>query len=330
MQDLSLFRLYSTSLYPQFMRVWDTGGGLSGAGIWRAQSAAGEVCLRKWPTEHPTPERLTWIHAVLHHIQRKAVPIVPAPFPTCDGRTFVLHEGFLWELSPWMPGQAIETGKASVRQVSAAFAALAQFHRAAATFADFSPGSGAAPAVAQRLERLETWLHRGGVKRMEQAAATCGSPLGEYAPLFLGAFRRLAPHLEIELRNLHDTSVPLQPCIRDIHDQHVLMIDDRVTGLIDFGAMRVDSVATDVARLLGTMAGDDAKLREAGLSAYQQCRHLSDIELRLVAALDRANVVLTGPQWMEWLLVEQKSFQAMPAVVARLERIRHRLQKLAY
>lgn len=164
---------------------------------------------------------------------------------------------------------------------------------------------------------------------MEQAESTCSQPLRKYAALFLSAFRRFAPLLEIELRELHVAAVSLQPCIRDIHDQHVLMIDDRVTGLIDFGAMRVDSVATDVARLLGTMAGDDASLREAGLLAYQQCRRISDIESRLVAAIDRANVVLTGPQWLQWLWVERKSFESMPAVLARLERIRQRLQKLA-
>lgn len=329
MDDLSVFRLYSEAFHPKSMKAWDVGGGLSGAGIWRVRTAAGEFCLRRWPAEHPSSDRLAWIHAVLKHVQREGVRFVPAPITARDGRTFVSHEGFLWELSPWMPGQAIETGKASVEQVSAAFTALAQFHAAAATFADVAPSSGAAPAVAQRLERIEAWLHCGGMEQMEQAAARCGSPLGEYALVFLSAFRRFAPLLETELRELSDASAALQPCIRDIHDQHVLMIDDRVIGLIDFGAMRVDSVATDVARLLGSMAEDDARLRETGLSAYQQCRRLSDIETRLVAAIDRANVVLTGPQWMEWLMVEQKSFVSMPAVLARLDRVRQRVLKRA-
>ncbi|MCE9554383.1 MAG: phosphotransferase [Planctomycetes bacterium] len=329
MRPLQVLQQYAEEYQPQQISVLRDEGGLSGARIWRIQAALGEFGLRCWPVEHPSAERLRWIHAVLSHVRNCGFELVPTPIAARDGRTFVLHEGRLWELAPWMPGLAVETGKASEEQVSAAFAALALFHKAAATFADVSPRSGAAPAVAQRLERIETWLHGGGVEQMERAAATCSPPQREYAPQFLSAFRRFAPLLETELRELLATPVALQPCIRDIHDQHVLMIGNRVTGLIDFGAMRVDSVATDVARLLGTMAGDDASLREAGLSAYQLCRRLSDIESRLVVAIVRANVVLTGPQWLQWLLVEQKSFESMPAVLARLERIWQRLQKLA-
>ena len=45
MDDLSVFRLYSEAFHPKSMEPWDAGSGLSGAGIWRVQSAAGELCL---------------------------------------------------------------------------------------------------------------------------------------------------------------------------------------------------------------------------------------------------------------------------------------------
>lgn len=56
-----------------------------------------------------------------------------------------------------------------------------------------------------------------------------------------------------QLKPLADVSFRLQPCIRDIWHDHVLFDGDRVTGLIDFGAMQIDTPATDIARLVGSL-----------------------------------------------------------------------------
>jgi len=308
-------------------------GGLSGSQIWRLHSQAGELCLRQWPAEHPNRERLAWIHALLRHVQARGLDVVPAPLPTRDGGTCVAHEGHFWELAPWMPGQAVEPEAATVEHVAAATAVLAEFHAAAATFEDVETRSGPAPAVTERLERIERWLHEGGAVAMERAAAHCDATLAQRARPLIAALRLHGPSVKTELLALQQQPVALQPCIRDVHDQHVLFVHDqtgkpRVSGLIDFGALRVDAVATDLARLLGAMAGDNPALREAGLAAYQRQRKLSDLELRMAQSIDQANVVLTGPQWLDWLLIEQKWFPSLPAILARLDRILSRLKNL--
>src|SRR5262245_54939421 len=53
-------------------------GGWSGSQIWRIELASGEtLCLRRWPSEHPTRERLAFIHAMLN--AAAALPFVPVP-----------------------------------------------------------------------------------------------------------------------------------------------------------------------------------------------------------------------------------------------------------
>src|SRR5665811_699070 len=81
-------------------------GGMSGAEFWRLVSPLGRLVLRRWPTEHPTPDGLRFIHSVLRHVFDRGLKIVPVPLATAEGATLVEQGGHLWELEPWMPGLA--------------------------------------------------------------------------------------------------------------------------------------------------------------------------------------------------------------------------------
>jgi len=117
----------------------------------------------------------------------------------------------------------------------------------------------------------------------------------------------------------------LQPCIRDIHSQHVLFHQSRVSGIIDFGAMNNDTVATDVARLLGSLAGDDQQSWQVGMAAYQDTRPLTEIEQRFVHCFDGANVLLSPLNWLRWLIVEGRHFDDESLVLSRLDELIQRL-----
>jgi Ser/Thr protein kinase RdoA (MazF antagonist) len=123
--------------------------------------------------------------------------------------------------------------------------------------------------------------------------------------------------------------VPLQPCIRDVWHDHILFTGDRVTGLVDFDAMGSGSVAGDVARLLGSLAGDNASLWSIGLEAYGSLRPLSDVEQTLLTALDRSGVILAALNWVEWLYRERREFPNAAAVANRLDELLPRLKTLS-
>src|SRR5262245_43092968 len=105
-------------------------GGFSGAEFWRLTTPRGLLCLRRWPREHPSAQRLAEIHAVLDHVGQRGLDFVPRPLATSAGGTFVLCEGRLWELAPWLPGAADYHNAATASRLKSAMEALARFHQA--------------------------------------------------------------------------------------------------------------------------------------------------------------------------------------------------------
>jgi homoserine kinase type II len=131
--------------------------------------------------------------------------------------------------------------------------------------------------------------------------------------------------LRVELENAAAIRLPLQPAIRDIHHEHVLFTGDQVTGLIDFGAMRLDTPLADVARLVGSLVGDNRPARRFALDAYHELRPLSDQDRQLVDLLDTSGLVLGGLNWLRWLYLDRRKFSDMTAVFRRMDEIAARL-----
>jgi homoserine kinase type II len=142
---------------------------------------------------------------------------------------------------------------------------------------------------------------------------------------FLAIFWQGAERVNRELALAARWRVALQPCIRDIWHDHVLFEGDAVSGIIDLGAMRFETVAGDVARLLGSLALDDAVAWECGIEAYKSLRPLSDIERQLIGIFDRSGTLLSGMNWLRWIYLEQRQFGNLPAIASRLNELCQRL-----
>src|SRR5262245_33352848 len=237
-------------------------GGWSGSQLWRVEIAlrgvpggpnSPDFCLRRWPREHPSREQLEFTHLTLHRAASAGLSYIPAPLRTASGQSHVEHGGHLWELTPWMPGVADYRAHPARARLRAAFQALARFHSATGDAAT----NGRAPAFAERLARVAE------LQNEQLASLTAAVRCGQGADLDQRAGRliELAPPwlnaLEMPLQIAAREPLPLQPAIRDLHHDHVLFTGDEVTGLIDFGALRIDTPLTDVARLLGSLASDD-------------------------------------------------------------------------
>jgi Ser/Thr protein kinase RdoA (MazF antagonist) len=322
-QVAAIIRRYPADCQPTQVDSLDSAGGLSGARFWQIVAPRGVLVLRRWPTEHPTPERLQFIHAVLKHAAAHGMEILPVPIATTTGATFIRHDGHLWELAPWLPGTANYEGSPSVEKLRAAMRALAEFHISVADFPTGLPlasSQGPAPAITHRLARLHE-LASGGMESLARAVTDATWP--ELAPLarrFAAELPRVVPLAISRLAPCADVPLPLQPCIRDVWHDHVLFDGDTVTGLIDFGAVQIDTPATDVARLLGSLVGDDAGGWREGLTAYSAVRPLSDRELNAVPALDVAGTVLAGCNWIRWVYSAGRQFDNPAQIAARLTR----------
>jgi Ser/Thr protein kinase RdoA (MazF antagonist) len=148
------------------------------------------------------------------------------------------------------------------------------------------------------------------------------------AKQLVSLFFAVAPRLQPLVERASILRVPLQPCIRDIWHPHVLFVDDAVMGIVDFGALRPENVACDVARLLGSLARDQQADWQRGLAAFQRVRPLSDEELILVSAFDRSTVLMGGLQWLQWIYLERREFGDRAAVLERIDEFLARLATL--
>jgi homoserine kinase type II len=122
--------------------------------------------------------------------------------------------------------------------------------------------------------------------------------------------------------------VTQQPVIRDIWHDHVLFLDNAVTGIIDFGAMAVDTVAVDIARLLGSLADGNEQHWREGLRAYRELRPVSLTQQELLVTLDRTGVFAGGLVWLRWHYLENRTFENQPGVLARVDHFLNRLATL--
>ena len=326
----------SKSYYPHStgrVEYLASAGGFSGALLWRISHQMGQFCLRRWPAEHPTLDRLKWQHAVLRRAGQCGIDFVPAPLPNVHGETWTFADGHLWELTPWMPGAADFFPNQRPEKLAAAMAALAKFHLATVDFVNKGSAGltqGIAPSATQRLARLQDcrahWRElTAGVERLADPE------MATLAREILAGFAACSTTVGDELSQAATITTPLQPAIRDVWSDHILFTGDSVTGMVDFGALRNDSIAVDISRLLGSLAGDDVLLRQRGLQAYEAVNQLDGNLHQLVQIFDRATTVLAGMNWLECICLQGREFQDRTAVLQRLrvtcERLRHLMQK---
>lgn len=320
---------YPRECQPQNVEFLGNAGGYSGAQLWRLRTDRGVLGLRRWPSEHPSPDQLQFIQAVLWHVDQEQFHLVPVPLETRTHAGYVEHDGHLWELVPWIPGRANYHDAPSPAKLRAAMTALAEFHHAAESFPLPDLRRSISPGIEQRLERLRA-LKTGGVESLSRQIDPRDWPeMASRAFRCLELFPLVAGDVELTLMQATLLRVSLQPCIRDIWHDHMLFEGDHVSGLIDFGALKPEAVSADVARLLGSLVSDDANAWADGLDAYESIRPLTAPEAVLVTAFDRANVLLSAFNWLTWYYEERRQFDNRPGVLARLDHHIGRLTSLA-
>jgi Ser/Thr protein kinase RdoA (MazF antagonist) len=329
----SVLAVYSGDCQPRHV-IPVTGGGFSGSKVWRLETARGQLCLKRWPAEYPDRRQLRSIHQFLSGVDAAGFHRIPLPIATREGDTVVEHDDHLWELTAWLPGEADQPNQlgtaTSPARIQAALTALAEFHRAASMSQKPQP-VGFAPGLLQRCEQLSKLTAAGldELERQTDLRRNVCPGLAERSRQLFKNFRARTAADHSTLKGAAALMTSIQPCIRDIHRDHVLFAGDQVTGIIDFGSMKSDSVACDIARLLGSMAIDEASLWSDGLAAYQRVRPLSDTELRLVEAYDRSAVLLSGFHWLQWIFADGRQFDDRPRVLQRFDLIAQRLSRLA-
>jgi Ser/Thr protein kinase RdoA (MazF antagonist) len=298
-------------------------GGFSGARLWRGEGKAGPFCLRAWPVVK-NASSVRRLHQLMAHARNRGLDFVPAVRFTDDGDTIVEAAGRVWELTEWLPGRADFSECPSPARLDAAAEALGRLHLAWEAFA--GPPQ-PCPAIRRRLQVLADW-------RSLVASGWGPLPLSHprldlLRPVTERAWRGLPRWLTEVARSLGRWSEfcrPVQPCLCDLWHDHLLFDGNRLTGLLDYGAVKNDHVAVDLARMLGSLVEDAPVGWERGLRAYRRLRPLDEDGEQLARVLDRTGIVLGVSNWLRWLYHEGRPYEDLAAVARRLDGMLNRIE----
>ena len=295
-------------------------GGFSGASVWRGVMADGrELCLKGHPPG-ADPARLEQIlHRWMAVARQAGLDFVPNVEPTRDGSRIVWAEGRVWDVCQWMLGQADFHANPTDARLIAAVTAVARLHAAWAGLG--SERWVVCPAVVRRDRALRAW--EGLVASGWRPRPTSDDPVRPHVEVAWVHLPTAVHHARRTCAQWLHVPVPVQPCLCDVWHDHVLFTGDRVTGLIDFGAVKVDHVAVDLARLLGSLIPGDAVRMVQAMRAYETVRPLPQPEV--VADLDWTGAVVGLTNWLRWLYHDGREYVDRAAVTRRVAELAQRL-----
>lgn len=304
--------------------------GFSGAKLWRINASDSQpLCLKHYSSGSLAVEQLDGIHRVLIHACNEGCDFVAKPMRLTDGFTTVVAgapntaTAGLWDLSTWVPGGAVTSF--SDAQIENAFASIARFHKAAA---QVNLAFGPSPNLVHRQTQLAK-LVRPESPVLDQAASQLKTasidpalrePLTTLVDLLYRVPQSQIASLRSRLSEFSTMDLPLHPVVRDLRAEHLLFTGDQLTGLVDFDAMQMDSVAYDLSRLTSSMRLNENQLHLA-LSTYHAARPIQPAEAKLTQALTGVSRLLAPLSWVNWLVLEQRSFSNLAAVEQRLKEV---------
>lgn len=326
-----LLKRWGKSCQPHGPLVSPETPGFSGAIVRRVESERGPLALRGWPAAGLPRQRLEGLHRLLAHVAPRTP--VAVPLASLDGRSLVAFAGRLWQLEPWLPGQADFHEHPSVERLDAAIRCLAGFHQAAATFSSdgvhgdwfYLATAARSPATGERRERVDRFSHNWTMLcGQAHSRGRLGTAVEQISDLFPRAVDRIRDELTTATRQEFD----LQPCLRDIWHDNLLFCGEVVSGVIDASACRAENVATDLARLIGSLVGDDHDRWARALAVYQQTNPLDPGEQALVGILDRSGVLLAAAVWLERIATGLVTDPVPPSIATRVGDVVRRLETL--
>ena len=302
-------------------------GGLSGSRVWKICSPHASYCLKSMPPDFPV-NLLRRIHAAGNTRRALGMQTLAAYLPTRQGESYLEAAGHLWELQSWQEGASPSHPLATdvKRQV---VQAVARFHHIVHGTPYAPTERGPSPGITFRTKLIERWQQR-PPEQLKASVSAFGKP--QQRPIlyrFVDSFQQYVIPLRQRLAELATVSFPLSDCLGDPRPENFLFREGQLTGQIDLSSLRLDNWALDLARLGSELAEDGRPDWDMIFDTAGKVAMLSPDERRLAWGLDLANILLTGLNWLEWLVVEKRRFASPEQVANRLAHLERRLAFVA-
>lgn len=274
--------------------------GLSEAKVYRIESLSSRYAMKRWPASTHR-ERLSEIHAFQEHLAGCDVPLVPGIVKWSNGDTLLEAEGVWWEISEWKPGAPLDRlGEINEDQLLQCAEALAMFHRRSESR---EAATLCAPGLQQRADGMRSAMRMEGEPRRRFLASISMRNGASDARLLEDLHARAMDVIPGTVELLQSLSQARNRCfwiLRDVWREHILFQDNRLSGVIDFGAARIDWPGLDLVRAFGTLMLESDPRWPAAVDRYLKRRPDASITLARLQAVHRASVALSALQWIDW------------------------------
>ncbi len=249
---------------------------------WLIETDRGRYILTMYERRIDIAE-LPFFLSLLDHLAAKGCP-VPATIHDREGNAYRMIDGKAVALIEFLPGVSVDAPTAS--QAYAVGQALAAIHRASEDFT----------MTRENDLRPSNWKDL-----LEQCTADDMSAIDPDLPDIIAA------HLP-SLMSSWPTELPRGTIHADLFPDNVLLLDDKVSGLIDFYFSCSDFLAYDLAvthvawSFVGSDTGFSAEISEAILGGYQSVRQLSADEIAAMPLLAKgAAMRFIATRTFDWI-----------------------------
>ena len=191
----------------------------------------------RWPKTHPDRQRLNWIHTILRSVAEAGINFIPTPIVANSGESIVEHNGYFFELAPWLDGKATYESEPCHEKLDFCDDWIGQVPSGDSSIIDsiVSPSGPAkseqpAPAVKSNFKKnchKYDWPWRLNRIRGFASIAKLGKTLCDNFELLSGLIER-------QLSHSMQLSVMVQPVIRDVWHDHMLFDENRLSGIVGF------------------------------------------------------------------------------------------------
>lgn len=261
----------------------------SGARVWKVETPQQMLAVKQWPLGHPAHLPLPEIHAMMRHAREEGLDCVPAVLNTHSGSTVVEWQRQYWDVCTWAPGEpCLNSPGEQLKQIVRVISQLHAIWRRRGHRVD-------APCRAVQIQhdRLSSW-QPGFFKSIP------GIPVYDQAVDIIYRYRAeglnaLASWLTRKVRQ--------HPCLADCRIEHFLFSEQVLTGIVDYGGMRYDHPAQDLARLFGSMESLDAVTRSSALAEYASASSEFD---QLRTLLENWGLLVAIGNWLTWLMDQKR------------------------
>jgi hypothetical protein len=297
--------------------------GMSIARTWYLRSSNGEFALRFHPGR-PQP-RQQWQLGILNSLGSSS--LLPRPYPADLFHLLKYYRRGYYVLTDWKPSTTTLATEPTQENMLSAVRALAQTHLLLRPIMVPDPSQelpgrlplGPPPGLRSRQSLLYRTLLAIEQKQAAVAAYSGAAEIKEFALRTLARVQQHGPKLLLALNSVIENDYYRFPCLRDMQPEHVLFAGPTVTGIVDPWAMRFDCAAADLSRLVVNFRLQQPAWYANAIATYSELVPFSMDEQPLLEWYDLSLRLLSGVNWLEWLIIEPRQFRDHSTVLQRLQ-----------